>query len=93
MALYLDLHREVEGATAADIADAHRSDLERQAGFGVRFRGYWFSAAARTLFCLFEGTDPESGQAVHRVSHGLLADEVFEVEGADVTTVDPPVST
>jgi hypothetical protein len=81
MALYLDIHRHVEGATADDIADAHRADLDAQWRFGVRFRGYWFSNQGGMLFCLLEAPDSETARAVHRSSHGLLADEIFEVVG------------
>jgi hypothetical protein len=79
--LYMDIHRHVEGATTEDIADAHRADLEAQWRFGVRFCAYWFSTHGGTLFCLLEAPDSETALAVHRSSHGLLADEIFEVVG------------
>jgi hypothetical protein len=82
MPMFLDVHRCVEGATEADIADAHRADRDRQAPFDVEFRGYWYAPRTGTLFCLADGRDPESVAAVHRASHGLVADEVFEVVGA-----------
>jgi hypothetical protein len=81
MALYMDIHRGVEGATPADMADAHRADLDEQWRYGVRFLGYWFATASSTLFCLVEGPDPETVRAVHRATHGLIADEIFEIEG------------
>lgn len=79
--MFLDVHRGVEGATEDDIADAHRADRDQQSRFDVDFRGYWFSPGSRTLFCIAEGPGPEAVGAVHRVSHGLVADEVFEVVG------------
>ena len=81
MTLYMDIHRHVAGATADDIADAHQADLAAQWRFGVRFRAYWFSSPGGTLFCLLEAPDSETACAVHRSSHGLLADEIFEVVG------------
>jgi len=81
MTLYMDIHRHVAGATADDIADAHQADLAAQWRFGVRFRAYWFSSPGGTLFCLLEAPDAETACAVHRSSHGLLADEIFEVVG------------
>ena len=89
MPMFLDVHRRVEGATEGDIADAHQADRDRQAGFGVDFRAYWFAPRSGTLFCLAESPDPESIGAVHRVSHGLVADEVFEVVGKPETLGRP----
>jgi hypothetical protein len=82
MPMFLDLHRRVDGATEADIADAHQADRDRQARFDVDFHGYWFAPHSRTLFCLADAAGAEAVRAVHRASHGLVADEVFEVVGS-----------
>jgi hypothetical protein len=37
MPLYMDIHDKVEGATATDVADAHRKDLEIQGDHDVRY--------------------------------------------------------
>ena len=79
MALFLDLHRNVVGATARDIADAHDADLREQARHDVRFRRYWFDEATETLLCLVEAPDAAAARAVHEESHGLIPDEVFRV--------------
>src|SRR3954452_9059430 len=81
MPMFLDVHRCVEGATEQDIADAHGADRDQESRFDVQFRSYWFAPTSRTLFCLAESPDREAVSAVHRVSHGLVADEVFEVVG------------
>ena len=32
------------------------------------------------VFCLFDAPSAEAAEAVHREAHGLLADEIVEVE-------------
>jgi Protein of unknown function (DUF4242) len=83
MPLYLDRHSLVEGLTAEAVAQAHARDLEVQDKYGVQYFRYWFDEATGRVFCLFEAPDAETGVAVHREAHGLLADEITEVrEGA-----------
>jgi hypothetical protein len=79
MALFLDVHT-LEGVTAEAVAEAHRKDLETQSQFGVSYQKYWVDPAAGKIFCLAEGPDRDSVVRVHREAHGLLADEVYEVE-------------
>lgn len=86
MPLYMDVHPRVEGATAHEIADAHQADRAAQWRFGVQFRGYWFSEAEGKLFCLMRAPDADCAQAVHRASHGLIADEIVEVVEGPATT-------
>src|SRR5271157_3190579 len=78
MALFLDRHK-APGATAADIAAAHELDLAVQDKYKVRYVTYWFDEDEGTVFCLAEGPDRESLEAVHREAHGLLADNIIEV--------------
>jgi class 3 adenylate cyclase len=79
MALYMDIHRNVE-ATPEEIEHAHLSDLEAQDRFGVKYIKYWVNPDARTICCLVEGPNPEACAAVHREAHGLLPDQIIEVE-------------
>jgi class 3 adenylate cyclase len=78
MALFLDRH-DAPGATAVDIAAAHELDLAVQDQYGVRYVTYWFDDSKGTVFCLAEGPDRQSLEAVHREAHGLLADNIIEV--------------
>jgi class 3 adenylate cyclase len=78
MALFLDRH-ETPGATAAEIAAAHELDVAVQDKYGVRYVTYWFDDSEGTVFCLAEGPDRESLEAVHREAHGLVADNIIEV--------------
>lgn len=79
MPLFLDVHS-LEGVTAEAVAEAHQKDLEAQGGYGVSYQKYWVDTNAGKVFCLANGPDKESVIRVHREAHGLLADEVYEVE-------------
>jgi len=47
------------------------------------YRKYWFDEASGRAFCLVEAPNKEAANAVHREAHGLVADELIEVqEGA-----------
>lgn len=82
MPLYMDVHRNVD-ADATAVAAAHEKDLAVQGRHGVDIRRYWVDQETGTVFCLFEAPNREAGEAVHREAHGLVADEIFEVqEGA-----------
>jgi DNA-binding CsgD family transcriptional regulator len=78
--LYMDIHRELGDLTAALVADAHHKDLALQSKYGVRYLKYWFDSASGKVFCLVEAPSAEAAIAVHRDAHGLLPDEIFEVE-------------
>jgi hypothetical protein len=79
MPLFMDIHHKVEGLTADAAAAAHQADLEVQEHFGVRFVRYWYDERTGKVFCLSEAPNREAVEAVHRASHGLLADEVVQV--------------
>lgn len=79
MPLYMDVHRNVD-ADAAAVAQAHAADLEVQEKHGVNIREYWVDEDDGAVFCLFEAPNKEAGEAVHREAHGLVADEIFEVQ-------------
>jgi hypothetical protein len=84
MPLFMDVHEHLpEGATAADVADAHAADLRVQDDYGGNYRKYWVDGAAGKLFCLVEAPDAELAARVHREAHGLVAERIFAVqEGA-----------
>ena len=80
MPLYMDHHHKVEGLTADAVAGAHQRDLEVQDKHGVNYRQYWFNEEAGEVFCLVEAPNKEAAEAVHREAHGLVADEIVEVQ-------------
>jgi class 3 adenylate cyclase len=83
MPIYMDRH-DLQGTTAAEVAEAHRKDLEVQDRYGVRFLTYWFDAARGTTFCLVDSPDRETAQCVHREAHGHVAGQMVEVPLAAV---------
>jgi Protein of unknown function (DUF4242) len=96
MPIYLDRH-DLSGLTAADIAEAHRKDLELQDAYGVRFLTYWFDQARGTAFCLIESPDIDTAMRVHHDAHGGVATHVIEVPLSAVEAflgrvADPPPS-
>ncbi|MBM2712757.1 DUF4242 domain-containing protein [Mesorhizobium caraganae] len=78
MAIFMDRH-DLKGTTAAEIAEAHRKDLEIQDQYGVKFLTYWFDENRGTTFCLVDAPDKDTAQCVHREAHGHVAGEVVEV--------------
>jgi hypothetical protein len=80
MPLFMDHHRGVKGLTAEVVADAHRRDMETQHQYGVKYHRYWFNEETGEIFCLAEAPRKEAAEAVHRVAHGLVADEIIEVK-------------
>ena len=80
MPLYMDHHHKVEGLTADAVAGAHQRDLEVQDKHGVNYRQYWFNEESGEVFCLVEAPSKEAAEAVHREAHGLVAEEITEVQ-------------
>lgn len=80
MPLYMDTHHKVEGLTAEAVAGAHAADLAIQDQHGVTYHRYWFNEQSGQVFCLVEAPDKEAANRVHREAHGLVADELTEVQ-------------
>ena len=83
MPLYMDRH-ELAGVTAMDLATAHLKDLDLQERYGVEYVNYWFDYARQHAFCLARGPDAAAVDAVHRASHGQVANQIIEVDQAAV---------
>ena len=79
MPLYMDVHHMDGPVNAADVAKAHEADLAIQGDHGVDYKNYWVDEANGKIFCLVDAPDAEAANTVHRMSHGLVADEVFPV--------------
>lgn len=80
MPLYMDAHYRVEGLTKEAVEGAHARDLEVQGKHGVDYKQYWFDEEKGKVFCLVEAPSKEAAMAVHREAHGLVADEITEVQ-------------
>ncbi len=81
MPLYMDVHETLpEGATAADVAQAHAADVQTQDKYGVKYLKYWVDENEHKVFCLVEAPDADTAATVHREAHGLVADRIYEVQ-------------
>ena len=80
MPMYMDIHKHVEGLTPEALAEAHEKDVATQEKYGVDYKQYWFNKENGTVFCLVDAPNKEAAERVHREAHGLVADELFEVE-------------
>jgi len=80
MPLFMDVHNMGGQVSAKDVADAHMKDLKEQATHGVRYLRYWVDEKAGKIFCLVDAPNKEAAHTVHRDAHGLVADEIYEVQ-------------
>jgi hypothetical protein len=79
MPLYMDVHT-IDGVRARDVTKAHMADLQTQSKYDVRYLRYWVNEDQGKVFCLVEAPSAAAATTVHREAHGLVADEVFEVQ-------------
>lgn len=79
MPLYMDRHY-VEGATHNAVARAHDLDIAVQEKYKVQFLTYWFDEPRCTAFCLIMSPDKETIQKAHNEAHGLVPNEIIEVD-------------
>jgi hypothetical protein len=79
MPLYMDVHNLDGPVSIDDVAKAHAADLEIQADHDVNYLRYWVDEANGKIWCLVDAPDPEAANTVHRLAHGLVADEVHPV--------------
>ena len=83
MPLFMDRHVIRDGVTMDDVAKAHQADLATQGSHDVSYLRYWVDESKGQIFCLVEAPDAEAANTVHREAHGLVADEIHQVqEGA-----------
>src|ERR1700732_5104812 len=83
MPIFMDRH-DMRGATAENVAEAHRKDLEIQDKYGVKYMTYWYDSERSTGFCLVDAPDAETAARVHREAHGEIASEIIPVDLAAV---------
>jgi class 3 adenylate cyclase len=81
MPLFMDRH-DLPGATPEEVAQAHVQDVELEDRYGVHYVTYWHEPVDGYVFCLAEGPDRDAVDAVHRDSHGLVANKIIEVDSA-----------
>ena len=67
-------------ATAKALAEAHQLDIKVQGKFGCKALTYWFDEGKKIAFCLIEAPDKKSVEEMHRNSHGLVSNQIIEVQ-------------
>jgi len=80
MPLYMDVHNIDGGVSVDDVAGAHKADLETQGAHDVHYLRYWVDESQGKIFCLVDAPSAEAANTVHREAHGLVADDIFEVQ-------------
>ena len=80
----LAIRRNHEQSTGCRLCAQRRGraarDVKVQKKHGVTYHKYCFDAASGKAFCLVEAPNKEAANAVHREAHGLVADELIEVQ-------------
>ena len=97
MPIYMDRH-EIKGTSAAQVAEAHKKDLEIQDKYGCKALTYWFDEANGTTFCLIEAPEKEALVEMHHEAHGDVPNNIIEVHPEAVKAFlgrieDPPAPT
>jgi hypothetical protein len=77
--LYMDVHTIEGGVSAADVEQAHLADLAEQGKHDVRYLRYWVDEEGK-VFCLVEAPSADAASIVHKEAHGLVADDIFQVQ-------------
>jgi hypothetical protein len=80
MPLFMDVHNLPGEATADDVAKAHMADLQTQSKYDVSYLRYWVNEKQGKIFCLVEAPSDDAAATVHREAHGLVADEIYQVQ-------------
>ncbi len=93
----MDRHRVSLETTPEDVAAAHQLDQKVEEQYGVKYLTYWFDRENGGIFCLAQAPSKDAAIRVHKEAHGLLAEELIEVEEGPVQewlgrTTDPPAT-
>lgn len=80
MPLFMDIHSIDGGVAMDDVAAAHAADLRTECKYDVHYLRYWVDESSGKVFCLVEAPTADAASAVHREAHGLLAENIFQVQ-------------
>jgi hypothetical protein len=80
MPLYMDVHRLDGPVTFEDVGKAHQADLRIQRSYDVSYLRFWVDEKRGKIFWLVEAPRADAATTVHREAHGLVADEIYEVQ-------------
>ncbi len=79
MPIFMDRH-DIRDATAEGVAAAHAEDLRIQSKYACRCFTYWFDEHRGTVFCLIEAPSAAAVRDMHHASHGLIPNQIIEVD-------------
>jgi hypothetical protein len=80
MPLYMDVHSLDGAVTFENVDKAHQADLKAQDSYDVRYLRHWVDGPRGKIFCLVEAPSSNTAATVHREAHGLVAEEIYEVQ-------------
>ena len=80
MPLFIDVHKHLHGLTKYVALGASQQDLATPDQHGASYLRYWFSAATGDVFCLVEAPDKAAVKRLHCEVHGIVPDEIIEVQ-------------
>lgn len=84
MPIFMDRHDDVD-ASPEEVAAAHLLDMKVQDKHGCKAFTYWLDEHRKTIFCLIEAPDAQSVHRMHQEAHGLVPNQVIEVDPKAVT--------
>ena len=79
MPLFMDVHS-LDEVSVDDVVQARLADLRTQPAYDVKYLRYWVCESSGKFFCLVEAPSADAATTVHRDAHGLVADDVFQVQ-------------
>ncbi len=83
MPLFMDRH-DIREATSKEVAQAHQKDLECQSKHHCKALTYWHDEKRGLAFCLIEAPSAAAVREMHQEAHGLIPNQIIEVDGATV---------
>ncbi len=83
MPLYMDRH-DIREATSEEVLQAHNKDVEIQERHHCKALTYWHDESRGVAFCLVEAPSAAAVREMHQEAHGLIPNQVIEVDGSTV---------
>ena len=84
MPLYMDRH-DIHDATLEEVTKAHNSDLEIQDRHFCKILTFWHDESRGVAFCLVEAPSAAAVSGMHKEAHGLIPNQIIEVDTSTVT--------
>ena len=80
MPLYMDVHSLASAVTSEEVGKAHQADPQTQGSYDVSYLHYLVDGERGKIFCLVQAPTADAAATVHREAHGLLAEEIYQVQ-------------